>query len=607
MTSPNERLHRRTPGGSFAVSTRLLWIFAIQLLVLLALFSVTLGISMVRSRAQIDNSIHQLNQTLISDTQAKLSQLDTATKFPHLRSYSSAFGQLFSSLLQKEPNRGRVMQSFMEESNLMFNQFPKLESMVLFTPQGESISARTTTLADISVAEIRNSGQMDWFVETLGSSGGACYFGGELGSQLGYNGSPNVVYGSRAILNSYNGLSPMAVLLTSVNITDLYASFNRQRLFEKQRFVVLDSGGRYLMGDRTLADGQLPLRQESRYLAQQGDYTCHISYSVSSQVYAVIATPRAVLERASSLSSTGAYLVMLLVILTTMGIFAMVIRSITGPIRSMVTACDKIETGDFGFRIEKQRHDEMGYLIDSFNGMLDRVDNLINEVYLKDITERNLELQMLRSQINPHFLYNTLESMRMAAIVQGAPELGEMCRLLAKVLRYGVSQPNEMVTVGEEIERLEDYIQLQSYRFHDKVRIVVCVDSQLYQCRIIKLVLQPILENALNHGVDIESGQGVIQVMGYQNGDSLLLTVSDNGVGMDSQTVESLTGYLHGRNDSFSSIGLKNIHRRIQLVYGEAYGIAITSQLNRGTQVQVTLPMRPQQGRDEDVSGSDCG
>lgn len=159
---------------------------------------------------------------------------------------------------------------------------------------------------------------------------------------------------------------------------------------------------------------------------------------------------------------------------------------------------------------------ELGYLTNSFNQMAGQVEHLINTVYLKDIAERDLELQMLRNQINPHFLYNTLESMRMAAYTEGAHDISQMCLLLADVLRYGVSSPTELVTLKEEIEHLKEYITLQQYRFHYAVKINVMVSQDLFEFLSLKLMFQPLVENALNHGFEGFTGNERIGIFGYQ-------------------------------------------------------------------------------------------
>ena len=211
-------------------------------------------------------------------------------------------------------------------------------------------------------------------------------------------------------------------------------------------------------------------------------------------------------------------------------------------------------------------------------------------VYQKTISEKDLNLQMLRSQINPHFLYNTLDSMRMAALNVGYDYLASMCELLAKILRYGVSSPKNLVTVEEEQNHLCEYIALINLRYSNIV-IQRNIDPSILQYRMLKLLLQPLVENSVNHGIGDDTENGMIQIWGFQREDMLVFMVTDNGNGMDEEHLQLLRDYLDGKNNAFKSIGLKNIKKRIQLYYGEKYNLSIDSRPGQGTSVTVTLPL----------------
>ena len=217
-------------------------------------------------------------------------------------------------------------------------------------------------------------------------------------------------------------------------------------------------------------------------------------------------------------------------------------------------------------------------------------NKMTEEVYQKTISEKDLNLQMLRSQINPHFLYNTLDSMRMAALNVGYDYLASMCELLAKILRYGVSSPKNLVTVEEEQNHLCEYIALINLRYSNIV-IQRNIDPSILQYRMLKLLLQPLVENSVNHGIGDDTENGMIQIWGFQREDMLVFMVTDNGNGMDEEHLQLLRDYLDGKNNAFKSIGLKNIKKRIQLYYGEKYNLSIDSRPGQGTSVTVTLPL----------------
>lgn len=264
---------------------------------------------------------------------------------------------------------------------------------------------------------------------------------------------------------------------------------------------------------------------------------------------------------------------------------------IVRPLKKLGSLMKLAETGDFNVKINFNREDEIGTLTTSFNSMTSKIDNLIQEVYVEQIRQSKLELQMLQSQINPHFIYNTLESISMMATIHDDDTTSEMASNLGSILRYGINKTKEEVTVKEEIDNLEKYIYLQDIRFHSVYRIVIQVDPELYSVHIVKLILQPIVENAIYHGMkDIRSG-GEILVRGYQTDKkTMIFEVEDNGSGMSAELTRDLNDYINDRNNLFHSIGLRNVNKRIKIKYGEEYGLTILSEANF-TKVVVKLPI----------------
>jgi two-component system sensor histidine kinase YesM len=165
-----------------------------------------------------------------------------------------------------------------------------------------------------------------------------------------------------------------------------------------------------------------------------------------------------------------------------------------------------------------------------------------------------------------------------------------MATSLGRILKYGINRSQENVTVREEIEHLKDYILLQKIRFEDIFTISVDIQPEIYEYIIIKMILQPVVENAIYHGLSKVAEGGRIRVAGYQYKDSLLFEVTDTGEGMEEEVVIRLNEYINGQNSSFNSIGLKNVNRRIKLKYGNEYGLKITSKLQQGTKVEILLP-----------------
>ncbi|MBC8062710.1 MAG: histidine kinase [Clostridiaceae bacterium] len=280
----------------------------------------------------------------------------------------------------------------------------------------------------------------------------------------------------------------------------------------------------------------------------------------------------------------------IIILITTLLMF-LISNQIASPIKKLVTLLNVIEKGDFNVKIKLSRKDEIGNLAKSFNSMTRKVKNLIDEVYLDKIKQTELELHMLQNQINPHFLYNTLESISMMATINDDEKTSEMASALGTILRYGIDQKNVHVFVKEEINNLENYIMLQKCRFQNMYNITTRVDEAILDNKIIKLILQPVVENAIYHGMQNTRSGGKIDVLGYEKNSILVFEVIDNGAGMEAEKLLSLNEYINELNDSFKSIGLRNVNKRIKLNYGNNYGIKIFSTLGLGTRVEIKLPI----------------
>lgn len=292
-----------------------------------------------------------------------------------------------------------------------------------------------------------------------------------------------------------------------------------------------------------------------------------------------------------SMQNTTIFVISLLIIVSLLLVF-LVSYQIVHPLKKLASLMKLAENGDFNIKINVNTKDEIGTLAQSFNSMTSKIDSLIHEVYVEQIRQSELELQMLQSQINPHFIYNTLESISMMATIHDDDITSEMTANLGSILRYGINKTKEEVTVKEELGNLEKYISLQDIRFHSVYTISIHVDPELYSIHIIKLILQPIVENAIYHGMkDIRSG-GKIIISGYKANKKLLIfEIEDNGKGMTEQLSDELNDYINDRNNLFSSIGLRNVNKRIKIKYGDAYGLEIQSELNSSTKVIVKLPI----------------
>lgn len=211
------------------------------------------------------------------------------------------------------------------------------------------------------------------------------------------------------------------------------------------------------------------------------------------------------------------------------------------------------------------KDDEIGFLVNSYNKMKNRINYLININYKNALEHKELELQQLQNQINPHFIYNTLESIHMMAEINDDIETSTMAEYFGEIIRYSMNRRINTVTLKEELKIIDNYIYLQKIRFDQLFTIENMVSDELLSCEIIKMIIQPLIENAIYHGLSECSGNGKIIIQGSKVNNNLLLTISDNGIGIPEEKLQDLNDYINDKNHNFNGIALRNINKRLKL------------------------------------------
>ena len=222
----------------------------------------------------------------------------------------------------------------------------------------------------------------------------------------------------------------------------------------------------------------------------------------------------------------------------------------------------------------------------------------------REILMKQANMQLLQSQINPHFLYNTLECIKAQAIIEGSEMIADTAQALSLFFRYSISSKSDIVSIREELANIKNYVNIQQFRFRGRFDVFIGdIEDEILLASIPKLSLQPVIENAIIHGLaDTMSGGRIDIAMARAVNDCLTITVTDNGKGMDAETLEALCRRVNGRDsgaeqaDKRRSVGLWNVNRRIKLLYGEEYGMSIFSTEGRGTTVELFFPLRPVDG-----------
>ncbi|MHB8062526.1 MAG: cache domain-containing sensor histidine kinase [Ruminiclostridium sp.] len=270
-------------------------------------------------------------------------------------------------------------------------------------------------------------------------------------------------------------------------------------------------------------------------------------------------------------------------------------KTIIKPLRSLEGLMERAEQGDLTVRAEVNRNkDEVSRLSGKFNNMISKIQTLVKEVSFERAGKKDAEFRALQAQINPHFLYNTLESINSIAKINKFENISKMVIALSKILRQSINTEGEFVTAGYELEQIKNYLTIQRIRYQDKFAIIFDIADDILQMKMLKFILQPLVENAIFHGIEMKKGNGTIVITGKKEDNILKFCITDDGIGMIPEKLKEIEDNLNSEiNNSRpeKSYGIYNVNSRIRLYFGNSYGIKYESTFNFGTTVYVILPI----------------
>jgi len=268
--------------------------------------------------------------------------------------------------------------------------------------------------------------------------------------------------------------------------------------------------------------------------------------------------------------------------------------------------------GHFELEANLGGNDEISSLYDYLGTMIGEIQRLLAEVYREKlhaerltIQQKDAEFKMLASQINPHFLYNTLETIRMKARMSRQYDIEELVKMLAKIMRSYIQAGAEEARLRAEIELVESYLKIQQYRFEDRIRYQIYVESGLEECRILPLMIQPLVENSIIHGLEGKEGVGTISISAFSREEYTVIRIEDDGLGIPQVKLEQMRRNMDRYNEKGRHIGVSNVHQRVKLKYGEQYGVWIESGKGRFTRVEIFLPGKQMLGGTAYVQSDD--
>jgi two-component system sensor histidine kinase YesM len=287
----------------------------------------------------------------------------------------------------------------------------------------------------------------------------------------------------------------------------------------------------------------------------------------------------------------------LLILLINIPISWYISKMFSQPLMRILKSMRELQMGDFNQNVQIELKDEIGQLGKGYNIMVMRIKELIQNVYESELSKKESELRLLQSQINPHFLYNTLNNISWLLHREGSPGTAEMIQKMSEFFRFSLNQGADSITLDKELKIIEDYLFLSKIRFGNKLTYSIDTDEHLKSIHIPKLILQPLVENAIIHGIEPMEGQGFVHISIHQLGEEVLIEITDNGMGIPPSLMAQLNAEIKakktsGKSEAVRAFALINVRDRITNHFGEKSVIEITSKLNLGTTITLRLPMK---------------
>ena len=427
------------------------------------------------------------------------------------------------------------------------------------------------------------------------AAGAAIWFGGLE--------DPRVVALARTI-NSVQNQKPVGYLVMYISTDYFYQVLADTKSVMGGEIYTADATGKIVISD----DRELTGTFSPHYSvgSQTADYSFTIQELAGTKLYVAMSKEmdngwRTVLAvPVSDYLKEIHYLRTTVALLTFAALFAAVMiaqwmaKSISRPILKLTKTMKQFGDGDLSVRCHPKAKDEIGQCMVAFSDMADHINHLINQVYEEELMKQQAELKSLQMQINPHFLYNTLETINWMARSRGNEDVGMVVKSLGDLMRATIGG-KDLVTLAEEKVNLQNYLSIQQCRYADKFESEILIPEELEKCLIPKLIIQPLVENAIYHGIAPSYGQGKLSIRARREDGDLVLEVHDDGVGMTEEAIAEVLDISDSRlAEHPHSIGICNVIKRIKKLYGDAYGITIESEIGEGTIITMRIPLTQQ-------------
>ncbi len=476
--------------------------------------------------------------------------------------------------------------------NYILNNSGQVETIIFFFNGSGMYTYKNEPI--ISSDKIKN---MDWYKESLNNKG-KVRIHGTLKS-FTYNSLHQYVI-SASFSPSAPGGKGVNAIYFAFRIDNLNSFYSGIKIANKGQMLVVDNKNLILASSNSSNIGRdikeigflnNAVPDGSNIMLLKGERALVSSETIQKIGWKVInITPyRELTEEVEKASRV--VIIMIMALLALFLVFSLTFfREIILPVNNLIRKMKNVEKGNFDEAIEIKRNDELYQLGESFNTMVRQVKKLIIERDLKERQRNQAEIETLQSQINPHFLSNTLNSIRLMAMIARVDSIKNMTDALIKLLQASFAKQGKYISIAEELENLNSYLHIMKVRFGDRFDVCFEIEEGLKEYCVLRLILQPIVENSILHGVSELDRKGLIKIKGYKDGHNVLFEVEDNGVGMTTDRIERLLSEDECNPKGFSKIGIKNVDQRIKLNHGKDYGLKIDSRYGGYTRITIQLP-----------------
>ncbi len=466
-----------------------------------------------------------------------------------------------------------------------------ISSITLFGEEGQWISDRRESELNPNI----NVKEMSWYQDAADADGEIVISSSQV--QPIFQEYPWVVSLSREIRNP-GGVQTLGILLVDMNFSVLNDIFDQIDLGKRGYVFIVDNSGNIVYHpQQQLIYSNLKEERINEVLIDQGG-SFITDEGGQSRMYSIqdtgfgwkivgVSYLNELVSNKRDMQFSFLTLGMISLILA-LGISFFLSRKLARPINQLQEHMKEVEKGNFDIQVPVDSTREIGRLARTFNIMVLRIKELMSQVVKEQEFKRKSEISALQAQINPHFLYNTLDSIVWMAEAKKSEEVVLMTSALARLFRSSISKGRELVPIRTEIEHITNYLTIQQMRYRDKLEFHIDVAPEILNCLTLKILLQPLVENAIYHGIKNKSGIGVITIRGREAQNEVVFQVIDNGVGMDEATIVRILSHLSPTENR--GMGVANVHERIQLYFGGAFGLRYESELDVGTSVIIRIP-----------------